>query len=149
MLERQIQAETRSAKAQAKDTKLMGQQMGLQTELARQNQMYQQQAISTQTDLLGNYEGGLQQQLEILRQQNSLLQQQGQEQTSYYQAQRAFMDEQRQIQLSQQKRADDEAQYTSLLEQKTASQSALKANSMRQQLNRRRTLMRMGSMRTE
>lgn len=143
LLRQQQQAETRAAEQQAADISLLRQQLDQQNLTIQQQQQLYNQQLTEQQGLSRQYQSGLNEQLGLLRQRNSILGRQANEQSKYYQAQRGFFQEQQRMNLAQQQRAREETRYTSMLESQESEQSALQANRITQQLNRRRQIQRL------
>lgn len=140
LLKQQALAEKRASKAIAKDTALYKSQMDAQNDNTANMQSMYQQLINEQSGIAEQYKTGLAQQLTLLQEQNSVLNKQATEQTNYYKSQQDFQKQQLDLQLKQKKKAEQEAQYTSALERQEAKTAGSQANSLLQQINRRRAL---------
>lgn len=140
LLKSQKSAEKKASNAVSKDTELLKQQMDLENTNTQQMQNLYEQMISQQSSVAEQYKSGLSQQLSLLQQQNSLLGKQSQEQTAYYKSQQDFQKQQMNLQAQQKAKAESEAQYSSMLEAQESRNAGAKANSLLQQVNRRRSL---------
>lgn len=144
LIQSQIKAEKQAGKAQAKDLQFQNQQLELQNKQSAAQQNLLSQQLTSQQNTAKQYSQGLQQQLALMQDQNKVLSQKNQSQTAYQNSLLAMQKKQFDMNLKQQKRAQDEANYTSALEQREASNAATQGSFLSKQLNRRRKLRTFG-----
>jgi hypothetical protein len=142
---KQNNAAAMTAQNQANDIALMRQQYDLQNTSTAQQQSIYNSSLDYQNQQLGQYNTNFAAQLANMQQSNTLLQNQGNLNSAYQDQTRALAQRVQQLQGGELKRASENTKYAGMVQSLESKKNAGVANSLLQQLNRRRAQRALGT----